>query len=109
MGLLCENFIKKFSDPTFQDPDVGISLDSAASILGVERRRIYDIINILESVFYVSRKCKNTYIWHGQTYLNEVLKHLQDQAIGLWPDDALINGLALNTGRRAHQPDASQQ
>ncbi|CAK4218008.1 unnamed protein product [Aphanomyces euteiches] len=61
LGLLCENFLRLYCNDEIED----VSLDVAASKLGVERRRIYDIVNILESIHIVSRKRKNLYNWHG--------------------------------------------
>lgn len=42
-----------------------LSLDTAAQRLNVERRRIYDIVNIFESLDIVKRKGKNKYTWLG--------------------------------------------
>lgn len=40
-------------------------LDQVTSELNVERRRIYDIINIMESLSVVSKIRKNVYQWKG--------------------------------------------
>jgi hypothetical protein len=75
LGLLCENFLNLFLDAA---PNAIINLDTAAEQLGVQRRRIYDIVNILESVAIVTRKGKNQYIWHNLTKLRPQLESLNE-------------------------------
>lgn len=63
-------------------------VDEAAAKLGVERRRIYDVVNILESICLVCKKHKNTYSWMGMDHLDAVFGRLQAQAIEDYPEDA---------------------
>ncbi len=96
MGVLCINFMMRYnkmkqeSSPHADPP--AVSIDEAAQSLHVERRRIYDIINILEAIQVVSRKCKNTYHWHGMDRIVETFQELQLEAIDLFPEDAFNNG-----------------
>lgn len=48
--LLCERFQQRFGTPTADGRPQEIMLKSAVAQLGVSRRRLYDIINVLEAV-----------------------------------------------------------
>ena len=44
---------------------------------GIKRRRIYEVINVLESLNIVSKIGKNLYIWAGLGQLNNSLALLK--------------------------------
>ncbi|XP_008850242.1 transcription factor E2F7 [Nannospalax galili] len=77
LGLLCQKFLARYPSYPLSTEKTTISLDEVAVSLGVERRRIYDIVNVLESLHLVSRVAKNQYGWHGRHSLPQTLKTLQ--------------------------------
>ena len=61
LGELCRRFLFLYGTP-----QRGLLfLDQCTKELKVERRRIYDIINILESFSVIKRCAKNEYKWRG--------------------------------------------
>eukprot|EP00536_Pseudo-nitzschia_multiseries_P017762 jgi/Psemu1/70323/estExt_Genemark1.C_17980002 len=85
LGVLAENFINHYSK---YPPGAVVIVDHAAVDLGVERRRIYDVVNILESVNLVEKKQKNTYSWMGMDHFDDFFGKLQAKAVLEYPEDA---------------------
>ncbi|WCJ20885.1 E2F transcription factor-like E2FF [Euphorbia peplus] len=77
LGVLCSNFLKLYNKGGVDS----IGLDDAAAKLGVERRRIYDVVNILESVGVVARKQKNQYSWKGFEAIPRALEGLKEEGL----------------------------
>ena len=50
LGLLCEKFMSRFPESVAEGDKCEIQLDDLAKQMATERRRIYDIVNVLEAV-----------------------------------------------------------
>ncbi|XP_073669132.1 transcription factor E2F1 [Paramisgurnus dabryanus] len=56
---------KRFLDLLAQSPDGVVDLNRASQVLDVQKRRIYDITNVLEGIRLISKKSKNNIQWLG--------------------------------------------
>ena len=60
-----------------------IPLDDLAKQMATERRRIYDIVNVLEAVQMMTKVGKNLYQWHGIAHRIPTLAWLKQLALKL--------------------------
>ncbi|XP_005147642.2 transcription factor E2F1 [Melopsittacus undulatus] len=56
---------KRFLELLSQSPDGVVDLNWAAEVLKVQKRRIYDITNVLEGIQLITKKPKNNIQWLG--------------------------------------------
>jgi len=83
LGLLCEKFISRFPEAVPDGEKCEIPLDDLAKQMCTERRRIYDIVNVLEAVQMMTKIGKNLYQWHGSTHRLMTLAWLRQLALKL--------------------------
>ena len=101
LGVLAETFLKHF---TSSGDGQEIIIDQLAAELAVERRRIYDVVNILEALQVVVKMGKNTYHWMGREHLVRQFALLQQEGIVQWPERAAKAGLSLAAQGVANEP-----
>ena len=99
LGLLCDNFLQLFACGF----SATVELEPVANRLGVGRRRIYDIVNVLESLDVVQKDRASSYTWFGLTQLPRRLVHLEAVSAGaaaakLLPDCPLKKDNIINAG-----------
>ncbi|KAG6501745.1 hypothetical protein ZIOFF_041628 [Zingiber officinale] len=71
LGLLTKKFINLLK----HSQDGILDLNKAAEILKVQKRRIYDITNVLEGIGLIEKKFKNRICWKGVDDLDPVEVH----------------------------------
>ena len=83
LGVLCTNFMELFKNapPNRDNNGTVIEICQISEHLGVKRRRVYDVINILEAIDVVCRVKKNTYRWHGLEGLPKWFADLQKAGV----------------------------
>ncbi|XP_006862374.1 PREDICTED: transcription factor E2F2 [Chrysochloris asiatica] len=67
LGLLTKKFIYLLSE----SEDGVLDLNWAAEVLDVQKRRIYDITNVLEGIQLIRKKAKNNIQWVGRGMLED--------------------------------------
>lgn len=75
LGLLCKRFLTIY--PEYSENGTTILLDDVVRELGINRRRVYDIVNVLESMEMMVRQAKNKYLWYGKSRLAATLTKLK--------------------------------
>ncbi len=64
LGLLCEKFMSRFPEAVPEGEKCEIQLDDLAKQMATERRRIYDIVNVLEAVQMMTKVNKTKIMNH---------------------------------------------
>jgi len=78
----CENSLgqltKRFLDLVVNSTDGALDLNVAALTLKVQKRRIYDITNVLEGIGLIEKTSKNRIQWHGDMVTDETQRILDN-------------------------------
>ena len=89
LGESCKKFLELFGAKTRESVEL-INVDHCIKKLNINRRRIYDIINILESFQMIKRLKKNEYEIRSAMYIHDIIVDIEVSLIKYFrPDDGL--------------------
>ncbi|XP_064408344.1 transcription factor E2F2 [Latimeria chalumnae] len=77
LGLLTKKFVHLLSE----SPDGVLDLNRAAEVLEVQKRRIYDITNVLEGIQLIRKKSKNNIQWMGTSLFEDTNVSVKQQCL----------------------------
>ncbi|NXP66903.1 E2F2 factor, partial [Chloropsis cyanopogon] len=77
LGLLTKKFIRLLNE----SPDGVVDLNRAAEVLEVQKRRIYDITNVLEGIQLIRKKSKNHIQWMGTGIFEDAAMAAKQQVL----------------------------
>ncbi|KAH7687021.1 transcription factor E2F3 protein [Dioscorea alata] len=94
LGLLTKKFINLLQEAE----DGTLDLNRAADVLEVQKRRIYDITNVLEGVGLIEKKLKNQIHWKGVDMskpkeLDDQVSALRSAVESLEAEDVQLDGM----------------
>jgi hypothetical protein len=98
---LCEDFLHKFGHIDSEGKSAPIFLNVAAAQCHVPRRRLYDVINVLEAVNVVRRMARLQYEFKGYEHLPELFVKLASATPNPGSDDHLIEKTQTASSKRA--------
>ncbi|KAL0490085.1 hypothetical protein AKO1_009392, partial [Acrasis kona] len=97
LNVLCDKFITHYKEIATSSSNVEFQLDRVSELLGVEKRRVYDIVNVLESVNIVKKKAVSLFVWNGFEHMPETLNQLKIDGL---KDKVLYDGIrSLSTDK----------
>ncbi|XP_054837757.1 transcription factor E2F1 [Eublepharis macularius] len=103
---------KRFLELLSQSPDGVVDLNWAAEVLKVQKRRIYDITNVLEGIQLITKKSKNHIQWLGNrsavgstSQSQGLVKELQDLQAAEQQMDNLIQMCTTQFRLLTEDPD----
>ncbi|XP_075213306.1 transcription factor E2F7-like [Lycorma delicatula] len=83
LSVLCEKFLSLFPMDMENQRPRSISIKHIATDLGVEKRRVYDIVNIVECLDMARKFAKDSYIWYGSHNVPAKMASLNQYAIDI--------------------------
>lgn len=81
LSFICKKFLLLYKLDIPVGDSQQISLGNLALSLGIEKRRVYDIINVVSSLHMAVKVCKDRYNWYGNQNLSRLLTQLKAYAL----------------------------